>query len=144
MKITRRNFVQSIGTVAAITVSGASLTSAFGSEKGVSSASARGLFSMSESQVRQFLGRSFIATSADGKSLELVLTEVNGAGRARNLKRGYSGQCFSAMFKRRGIGQLDQGVYEMRSAGLDPFSALLVPTGRRRKEYELVVNNISR
>jgi hypothetical protein len=37
---------------------------------------------------------------------------------------------------------LDQGVYSMRAAGLDEFSALLVPTGRRAKEYEMIVNHL--
>ena len=148
MKITRRNFVQSLGTVAAITVSGAGINSAFGIENatgtGFTSPSATGLFAMDESQVRRLVGRSFIATPTEGKNVELVLTEVNSVGRAANSKRGYSGSCYSAIFKTRGAGSLDQGIYEMKSAGVGRFSALLVPTGRRRKEFELVVNNLSR
>lgn len=148
MKITRRNFVQSLGTVAAITVSGAGINSALGFEKldGKSNRvpSATGLFAMTESQVRKLVGRSFIAVPTEGENVELVLTEVNSVGRPVNSKRGYSGNCFSAIFKTRRNGSLDQGIYEMKSAGVDRFSALLVPTGRRGREFELLVNNLSR
>jgi hypothetical protein len=145
MKITRRNFVQSLGTVTAITISGAGINSAFGKEYAVGTGpSPRGLFAMSESQVRRLVGRSFIAVRADGKNVELLLAEVNSVARPANLKRGYSGNSFSAIFKPKGEGSLDQGIYEMKSSGVDGFSALLVPTGRRRSEVELLVNNLSR
>jgi hypothetical protein len=148
MKITRRNFDQSLGTVAAITVSGVGANSAFGFQnadgKSIAGSSASGLFAMSEDQVRNLVGRSFIAVAAEGRNVELVLTEVNSVRRPANAKRGYSGNCFSAIFKTKRNSTLDQGIYEMKSAGLDRFSALLVPTGRRRTEFELVVNNLSR
>ena len=148
MKITRRNFVQSLGAVAAITVSGAGINSAFGFEKAAGESfavpSASGLFTMSESQVRKLVGRSFIGVPTEGDSVEFVLMEVNGIGREANDKRGYSGNCFSAIFApTRSDRSLDQGIYEMQSEGIDKFSGLLVPTGRRRQEYELVVNNLS-
>jgi hypothetical protein len=76
--------------------------------------------------------------------VDLVLAEVTSISRKTNLKRGYSGECFSAIFKSRGEEALSQGVYEMRAAGLNNFSALLVPTGRKRAEFELVVNHLKR
>jgi hypothetical protein len=149
MKITRRNFVHSLGAVAAaITVSGAGTDSAFGFEKAtddLANPRARGLFAMTESQVRKLVGSSFIAIPSEGEKLELVLMEVSSVGSEANDKRGYSGNSFSAIFAAiRTDLSLEQGIYEMKSEGIDGFSALLVPTGRRRKEFELVVNNLSR
>ncbi|PYT00797.1 MAG: hypothetical protein DMF63_05685 [Acidobacteria bacterium] len=99
---------------------------------------------MNAKQVESFVGKAFAAKLDDGKTLDLVLTEVKNVVRKANTKRGYSGECYSAIFKTRGKESLSQGVYEMRTAGLNEFSALLVPTGRKRTEFELVVNHLKR
>jgi hypothetical protein len=145
MKITRRNFVQTLGTAAALTVAGGSVQSVLGNvaaEHGKLGSTAKTLFSMKSAQVNSFVGRTFIVSGTDGKTVGLVLSEVNGVRRSANSKQGYSGECFSVMFKGGAKESLDQGVYSMRAAGLDEFSALLVPTGRRAKEYEMIVNHL--
>ena len=146
MKITRRNFVQTFGSAAAITVSAGGLQNVLGNVKAGSGeqAASKTLFSMKPSQLKPFVGRVFTATCADGQTAELVLSEVNGVRRGANTGRGYSGECFSVIFNGRGGKRLGQGVYTMRSASLDEFMALIVPTGRRTKEYEVIVNRLKR
>ena len=147
MKITRRNFVQTLGTATAVTVSVGGLHDVLGkasANAGELSASTRTLFSMKPAQVKSLIGRVFTATSSNGQTKKLVLSEVNGVGRRLNAKRGYSGECFSVIFKDSGEGRLGQDVYKMRSASTDEFTALLVPTGRRSKEYEIIVNRLKR
>ncbi len=148
MKITRRNFVQALGTSMAIAVSGAGMKSAFGvatSEGvGLNASASHGFLKMNAAEMKQFLGRRFLASSVDGRSVELILAEVNDVGRSANSKRGYSGECLSVVFKGRGQDGFAQAVYEMKSAGLDRFSALLVPTGRRSREFEMIVNRLTR
>lgn len=146
MKINRRNFIQTVGTAAAVTVSGGGLMSAIGqtADDGatLSLRNGRALFSMDATQVNGWVGQSFVAISPEGERMELVLAEVNRMWRDENAGRGYSGECFSAIFKNERTEDLAQGVYEMRGAGFDQFAALLVPTGRRRSELEMVVNRL--
>jgi hypothetical protein len=147
MKISRRNFVQTLGAAAAITISGGgvkALAGTIGEKTGSSVLNSNTLLSMNANEIKGFVGRRFAAKSLDGSTVDLVLAEVTSISRKTNLKRGYSGECFSAIFKSRGEEALSQGVYEMRAAGLDNFSALLVPTGRKRAEFELVVNHLKR
>ena len=142
MKVNRRNFVKSIGTVAAITIGAGGSMEALGAV--TSSHSKGGIFSMNANQVRGLIGRTFVVNSASGEKTSLVIAEVNGIERKLNTKRGYSGECFSVVFKREGGEPIAQGIYEMKAAGVAPFSALLVPTGRRQNHYEMIVNRISR
>jgi hypothetical protein len=148
MKITRRNFVQALGTSMAIAVSGVGVNSTFGlatSEgAGFNGSGANSLFKMTSAELKHFIGRRFVANSADGRRVDLVLAEVNNVSRPANSKRGYSGECFSVVFKGSAKEEFDQGIYEMKSAGVDGFSALLVPTSRGRREFEMVVNRLAR
>jgi hypothetical protein len=146
MKITRRNFVQALGTTMAITMSGTAVSSALGGATAASPGtnSSSGFFAMTADEIKSFIGQRFVASSMDGRQVELTLAEVNSFGRPANLKRGYLGESFSIVFKKNGKEDLVQGVYEMKSAKLDRFSALLVPTDRHRRECEMVVNRLSR
>lgn len=147
MKITRRNFVQVFGSAAAMIVSGGGLSSAFGSTSGKSShlsASSNTLFGMKANDVRRFVGRSFTVTAPDGTKSQLIMTEVNNLARRANEMRGYSGESFSMIFKCRGEERLAQGVYELGAPGIDEVSALIVPTSRRNREYEILVNRVNR
>ena len=141
MKFTRRHFVQTLGSAAAITAVNGCLHTALG-QSGAKAVLSQGLFSMKADQARSLIGRSFSLKASDGIIGEMVLAEVNRIHRPANAARGYSGECFSLIFKSRRNRNFDQGIYEMRSEGIDQFSALLVPTGRRRMEYELVINRL--
>jgi hypothetical protein len=149
MKLTRRNFVQILGAAAAITTVDGCLNSALGQNSALANLSAipaagksHTLLSMNADQARAFIGRAFVVKASDGVSTEIILSEVNKINRRANSARGYSGECFSLIFKSRRNPPFAQGIYEMQSAGVDQFSALLVPTGRRGREYELVVNRL--
>ncbi len=144
MRIDRRKFVQSLGAAGALAVSGNAVATAVANAADVPATSPTGLLAMKESEVRRLIGRSFIATSAQGHPVELVLTEVNGLQRKANTKVGYSGECFSAIFKNHQRVTLDQGIYEIRGATSGKFSALLVPTDRHRTDFEIIVNNLKR
>jgi hypothetical protein len=142
MKISRRNFVQTLGAAAAITISGGGVNALAKARS--SFLDSNTLLSMNANEIKGFVGKRFAAKSLDGSTVDLVLAEVTSISRKKNLKRGYTGECFSAIFKSGGDEALSQGVYEMRAAGLNNFSALLVPTGRKRAEFELVVNRLKR
>lgn len=142
MKVNRRNFVKSIGTAAAITIGAGGSVEALGAA--ASSRTAGGIFSMNANQVRGLVGRTFTVNSASGQKANLVIAEVNGLERKLNTKRGYSGECYSVIFKRNGGEPIAQDIYEMKGAGVAPFAALLVPTGRRQNHYEMIVNKVSR
>lgn len=147
MKITRRNFVQALGTTMAIAVSGAGVESAFGLARGEGAGlntSGATLFKMSAAELKHFIGQRFVASSVAGRQVDLILAEVNNVSRPANSKRGYAGECFSVVFKGSAKEDLSQGVYEMKSAGVDRFSALLVPTSRGRREFEMVINRLAR
>ena len=142
MKISRRNFVQTLGAAAALTISGGGVNALAKARS--SFLDSNTLLSMNANEIKGFVGKRFAAKSLDGSTVDLVLAEVTSISRKKNLKRGYTGECFSAIFKSGGDEALSQGVYEMRAAGLNNFSALLVPTGRKRAEFELVVNRLKR
>ena len=147
MKITRRNFVQVFGSAAAMIVSGGGLTSAFGravSKNSLFSSSSKTLFGMKVSDVELLLGHSFTATAADGTRSELVMTEVNNLVRKANSTRGYSGECFSMIFECLGGKNIQQDVYQVASPEMDEVSAMIVPTTRDNREYEIVVNRVTR
>lgn len=149
MKFTRRNFVQALGAAAAITAVDGCLNTALGRSSTATDlfttpvgGKLQTLFSLKADQARSLIGRAFVAKTPDGMTAEMVLAEVNKINRRVNSARGYSGECFSLIFKSRRNKGFAQGIYEMQSAGMDQFSALLVPTGRRGREYELVVNHL--
>ena len=146
MKVTRRNFVKSIGTVAAISIGAGGSLEALGAvaSSSLGSHAGGGIFTLNAKQFRGLVGRTFVVNSANGEKTDLVLTDVNAIERKLNTKRGYSGECYSVVFKRKGGEPITQDVYEIRAAGVAPFSALLVPTGRRQNHYEMIVNRISR
>jgi len=102
------------------------------------------LFSMSANQIEAFAGREFTVTAADGTRFGLTLKEVNAVERKTNAIRGSYGESFSLVFEGNDQLQLDQDVYDFAVDGMQPFSALVVPTGRRRKQYEIVVNHVTR
>lgn len=150
MHITRRNFIQSATLASAFLVSGGGLR-AFGQKGDVPElfpvpAEAYGdpLLSMTPKQLEQYLGHVFTARAADGRTIQLVLTEVNVLVRPENSMRGYYGDCFSMIFEGPERYKLTQGNYELVTDGLNQFTALVVPTGRQQKQYEVIVNRLTR
>lgn len=147
MKITRRNFVQVFGSAAAIIVSGGGFTSALGSTAGRSphfSSTSKTLFGLNSTDAEILLGRPFTATSPDNKTFQLVLTEVNNLARKANAQRGYSGESFSMIFECLGGERMPQGVYQLGAPEMGEVPALIVPTTRDSREYEIVVNHVTR
>ena len=103
------------------------------------------LYSMTAKQFESFIGHAFSVTAPDGSVHNLVLTEVKLLERLGNSVRGYYGESFSLMLESRGGGAtLSQDTYELRGEGGQQFSVLLVPVGRERKEYEVVMNRLTR
>jgi hypothetical protein len=151
MKITRRSFIQSAGGAAALLVAGSVLPTALGQQKARNElfpippeVYPEPLFSMTAKQFEQFIGHSFSATPEGRRSVPLVLTEVNLLEYQQNTINGYYGESFSLIFEAQQRLTLSQDRYEMRTEGLPDFSALIVPTGRRRRQFEVIINRITR
>lgn len=103
------------------------------------------LYSMTAKQFESLIGQAFSVTSPDGSVRDLVLTEVKLIERLGNTVRGYYGESFSLILESRGGGAvLAQDTYELRGDGLPQFSVLLVPVGREQKEYEVLMNRLTR
>lgn len=150
MQITRRTFIHSATLASAFLISGNGLQ-AIAQKSDVpelfpipAEAYADPLLSMTAKQLDQFIGQHFIVSVSDGRKIELVLTEVNDLTRLENSTRGYYGDCFSMIFEGPGRTRLTQGKYEFAADGLPSFTALVVPTGRRQREYEIVINRLTR
>jgi hypothetical protein len=69
---------------------------------------------------------------------------VNSLEYQRNTINGYYGESFSLIFEAAPKTKLPQGRYEMTTDGLPGFTALVVPTGRRQRQFEIVINRITR
>ena len=150
MQITRRNFIQSAGCVTALVVAGNLIPSTFAQRRGDAlypippEVYSEPLFSMTADQFKSLIGRSFTAHAEEQRDVSLVLMEVNPLEYQQNIIRGYYGESFSLIFEAQGKTKLPQGRYEMTTDGLSGFTALIVPTGRRQRQFEIVVNRITR
>lgn len=150
METTRRNFIQTAGWAAALLFAGG-FGRAFGQKNGggdlfeiPAEAYSSPIFSMSAKQLEPYIGSFFAMTSEDGRTIRLVLTEVNQLERSANTIRGYYGDTLSMIFEGPERHILVQGTYEVSGDGLSPFTALVVPTGRRQRQYELIINRVTR
>lgn len=152
MHITRRNFLHNIGAALTLTAIGGGLQNIFGQKDETPvtfpipiETYSQPLYSMTAKQFEQYIGREFTASLPDeGGSVTLTLSEVNPIERLPNSTRGYYGESFSLVFEKRGKHGLAQDIYEIRTQGLEQFSALLVPTDRLMKRYEMIVNHLTR
>lgn len=152
MHITRRNFLRNIGAAITLTAFGGGLQNIFGQTDETSGTFpipvetySQPLYSMTAKQFEQYIGREFTASLPDeGGTINLILTEVNPIERLPNTTRGFYGESFSLVFENRGKRRLAQDTYDIRTQGLEQFSALLVPTDRLMKRYEMVVNHLTR
>ena len=151
MEITRRSFINSIGVATAFSVAGVNLTTVLAQKKNRDGlflippeVYSEPLYSMTAKQFEVYIGNLFTVTDRDGRSVQLVLTEVNVLDQSGNTIRGYYGECFSLIFEGAGRRGLDQNTYEMRTDGLANFDALLVPTGRAQRQYEVIANRVTR
>jgi hypothetical protein len=151
MRVTRRNFLQTAGSAAALFVAGGSTFSVFGQSKtkeGLFELPAEvysnPVFSMSAKEFEQMTGRTFTVVGENGKAVELVLMEVNRLERQPNVLRGYYGESYSLVFVSPRDERIVQDNYELSADGLKSFSALIVPTSRGEREYEIIVNRITR
>lgn len=103
------------------------------------------MYSMTAKQFEEYLGRSFLIVSDNGKSFEAVLTEVNVQEDLRNTSTGVYGESFSLIFEANNDEvRLTQDVYSISTPGIQLFSPLVVPTGRRSRQYEVIVNHLAR
>ncbi|HEX6125006.1 MAG TPA: twin-arginine translocation signal domain-containing protein [Pyrinomonadaceae bacterium] len=150
MHITRRNFLHTIGAAACLAAL-ADIRIVFGQRTGdpelfplPAETYSDTLYSVTARHFGRFIGRRFTATSAEGISTELVLLEVNPIERLGNTTRGFYGESFSLIFESRAKHRLFQDTYSFRVEGMDQFSALLVPTGRRGRQYEIIINHVTR
>ena len=146
----RRNFLHSL-TVAFAFAAAGGVNEVFAQKAGrgllfpvPAEAYVNPLFSMSARQVETLIGREFTITASDGTSVGLVLKEVNSDERKTNAIRGSYGESFSLVFEGDEKLQLNQDIFDFAVDGMQSFSALVVPTGRRRKQYEIVINHVTR
>jgi hypothetical protein len=103
------------------------------------------MYSMTAKQLEGYLGRSFIIVSESGKSYEAILTEVNLNEDLRNTSTGVYGESFSLIFEiNNDEVRLVQDVYTVSTPGIQQFSPLIVPTGRRSRQYEVIINHLTR
>ena len=150
MHTTRRNFLKVAGTAGMLATTGG-FGSLFGQQQKTvdlfplpAEVYSQPLYSMTSKQFETRIGRAFTALSETGRANRLVLTEVNRLERMQNSVGGYYGECYSLIFESSAKVRLTQDVYEMRTDGLESFSALLVPTGRGPREFEIIVNHLAR
>ena len=152
MHITRRNFLHNIGAAITLTAFGGGLKNIIGQKEETPATFpipieiySQPLYSMTAKQFEQFVGREFSASLPDdGGTVNLILTEVTPIDRLPNTTSGFYGESFSLILENRGKRRLAQGTYDIRTQGLEQFSALLVPTDRLMKRYEIIVNHLTR
>jgi hypothetical protein len=103
------------------------------------------MYSMTAKQFEDYMGRSFVILFENGKSCEAVLTEVNVSENLQNTSTGVYGESFSLIFEINNDEiSLKQDIYIVSAPGIEPFSPLIVPTGRRSRQYEVVINHLTR
>ena len=102
------------------------------------------LFSMTLQQFEAIVGQRFTVLSPDGVSTELTLTEVTRIEPMTNTIRGFYGESYSLIFVNSRKERLIQDIYEFQTEGLSQFSALLVPTDRAQRQYQVIVNRVTR
>ena len=150
MYTTRRTFLRTLGAATAF-VAGGGISAISGQKRSSPDlfdvppeAYSEPLFSATAKEFDGLIGRTFTAKAANGSSLTLVLTEVNQLERMGNTTRGYYGESFSLILESKGKRVFGQDVYEVSGGGLEPFTALIVPTGLSQKKYEIIVNHLTR
>ena len=150
MQITRRKFINA-ACASAFIVAGGGLTATFGQKDSPDDlfpvppeAYSESLFSMTASQLQDYVGSRFTATIEGLRPVTLVLEEVNTVERMANAIRGTYGECFSLVFTGAERRPVQQGTYNITTQGLDPFTALVVPVDRSRLRYEIIINHVTR
>ena len=149
MQINRRNFIQSTAVALTFVLSGRN-TRIFGQQpdgdlfRVPAEAYSDPLFSLTAAQAGALLGTTFTVTSAGSRTVRLTLAQVNPLERQANALRGYYGESFSLIFESQQRLRLGQGVYRLAGGGLDLESVLLVPTGIAGRQYEVMINHLSR
>jgi len=151
MQISRRDFVRSVGIGAcAIYLTGNGTVFGQRGHKGTffpipAEAYTDPMYSMTAKQFEEYLGRSFVIHFENGKSCEAVLTEVNVSENLKNLSTGVYGEGFSLIFEINNDDvRLNQDVYIVSAPGIQTFSPLIVPTGRLSRQYEVIINHLTR
>ena len=103
------------------------------------------LYSMTAKQFESMIGQTFSVTSFDGSVRNLVLSEVKPFERLGNTTNGYYGESFSLVFQnRKGKSRMTQDVYQLTGEGLPEMFVLLVPVGKDQREYEVILNRLTR
>ena len=151
MQISRRDFVRSVGIGAcAVYLNGNGIAFGQRGPKGTffpipAEAYTDPMYSMTAKQFEGHLGRSFVIRFENGNSCEAVLTEVNVAEKLQNSLTGVYGEGFSLIFEiKNDEVRLKQDVYIVSAPGIQTFSPLIVPTGRLSRQYEVIINHLTR
>ena len=149
MNITRRRFIQNLGTAA---IAAASLTSTGSIFAQISKTDE--LFALppeSFADPLNFLTRAhfepfvntFVKVRAGEKQIQLRLVEVTDLKRQINEEHSFRGESFSLLFEGSRKARLPQEVYQLEHFALGEFSLLLVPVGIKGNRYEAVINRIA-
>jgi len=149
MNVTRRNFVQALGTAAAAL---GLVRGSFGQDR--SGKIANGLFAipgeassdpltyLSVQHFEPFIGTTFDGRSETGRAV-LVLTEVVDLSVTANTQRGYTGPSYSLLFEPAGRTPAED-TYLFDHPALGQFTLHVAAVDRRKRQYEGVVNRIAR
>jgi hypothetical protein len=149
MNITRRRFIQNLGT-AALAV--ASLTPANGVFAQISQTDdlfavppesfADPLSLQTRAHFEPFVD-TFFELQTGEKQIRMRLVEVTDLKREANEKRLFGGESYSLLFEAPRKVRLPQDVYPVRHFALGEFSLLLVPVGIKGNRYEAIINRIA-
>jgi len=103
------------------------------------------LYSVTAKHFEALVGQIFSVSTAEGDVQNLILTQVKQNESLRNRVLGSYGESFSLVFENgsRDRSVLTQGVYQVSGNGME-FELLVVPIGPEKKQYQVVINHLSR
>lgn len=149
MKITRRNFIQTLGTAALAIGFLNPVENVFGQTR-----TKDDLFLIPPESMNDPLAyltskhfepfvNTFVRVQKNEKRIvELELIEVKELNNKDNEKRGFTGESFSLLFQSSGKIKLPQNTYKVEHAALGEFSLFLVPVGLKGNRYQAIINRI--
>jgi hypothetical protein len=149
MNITRRGFIQNLGTAAIAVASLTSTGSVFAQISRTDELFAVPTESLSDPL--NFLTRAhfvpfvntFVKVRAGEKQIQMRLIEVTDLNRQINEQRSIRGESFSLLLEDSRKRRLAQEVYQIEHFALGEFSLLLVPVGINGQHYEAIINRIA-